>query len=112
MAAGADRSEDERLLSRAEEALTEIKVASGLSEPHAAVLAALRIRLRGEAGGSLEELLTAAEDPQEPGLDRLLGERTETAPTFESLLAREDRPPKRSLDDLLGADVNEPEPDR
>jgi hypothetical protein len=112
MAAGGNRSEDERLLSRAEEALTEIKVASGLSEPHAAVLAALRIRLRGEAGGSLEELLTAAEDPKDPGLDRLLGERADpAAPTFESLLAREDRP-KRSLDDLLGADVNEPEPDR
>ena len=38
--------EDEKLLRRAEKALTEIKVAQGLSEAHAGVLAALRIRLK------------------------------------------------------------------
>src|SRR6266850_4660675 len=46
--------EDEKLLRRTERALTEIKVAQGLSEPHASVLAALRIRLKGDAGSSLE----------------------------------------------------------
>ena len=54
------RRDDERLLARAEEALTEIKVSTGLSEPHAAVLAALRTRLKGDPGGSLDELLAAA----------------------------------------------------
>ena len=43
-----ERRDDERLLARAEEVLTEIKVSAGLSEPHAAVLAALRIRLKGD----------------------------------------------------------------
>lgn len=55
--------DDDDLLSRAEQALTEIKVAQGLSEPHEAVLAALRIRLTGSAGASLEEMLAAAEEP-------------------------------------------------
>ena len=40
---------DEKLLRRAEKALTQIKVAEGLSEEHAGVLAALRIRLKGDA---------------------------------------------------------------
>jgi len=80
------RADDERLLARAEEALTEIKVLQGLSEPHAAVLAALRIRLKGDQGKSLEELLTAAED-EGPKLDDLLSKGEE---------------PKRTLDDLLG----------
>ena len=39
--------EDEQLLAKAEEALTEIKVNQGLAERHEAVLAALRIRLKG-----------------------------------------------------------------
>ena len=57
MVAGDDeRKDDERLLARAEEALTEIKVSTGLSEPHAAVLAALRIRLRGDPGGNASRL--------------------------------------------------------
>lgn len=85
--------DDEELLSRAEQALTEIKVAQGLSEHHEAVLAALRIRLRGSAGTSLEEMLAAAE---EPGADSL-AER----------LAAAERAPKASLDDLLAGD---PEP--
>ena len=57
-------ADDERLLARAEEALTEIKVSKGLSERHEVVLAALRIRLKGDAGSSLEDLLAAAEDAQ------------------------------------------------
>jgi hypothetical protein len=82
-----DRRDDELLLARAEEALTEIKVAQGLSEEHAAVLAALRIRLKGDGGNSLEHLMAAAEDPGSSKLDDLLSKPEE---------------PKRSLDDLLG----------
>lgn len=108
MAAGGAGSDDERLLARAEEVLTEIKVASGLSERHEAVLAALRIRLKGDAGSSLEDLLTAAEDPKDTELDRLLAQ-PKTTGTLDDLLTRSERP-KRSLDDLLGAD--EPDPDR
>lgn len=81
------RKDDERLLARAEEALTQIKVSQGLSEPHAAVLAALRIRLKGDQGGSLEDLLAASEDDEGPQLDDLFSKPEE---------------PKRSLDDLLG----------
>jgi hypothetical protein len=55
--------EDAELLAKAEEALTEIKVAQGLSERHEAVPAALRIRPNGAAGKSLEEMLEATEDP-------------------------------------------------
>jgi hypothetical protein len=47
---------------RAKPILTEIKVAEGLSDRHASVLAALRIRLKGSAGKSLEEMLEAAGD--------------------------------------------------
>jgi hypothetical protein len=79
--------DDEELLSRAEEALTEIKVAKGLSERHEAVLAALRIRLKGSAGKSLEEMLDAADDAPP---DRL-GEA----------IAKAERKGKPSLDDLL-----------
>ena len=57
--------EDEKLLRRAETALTEIKVAHGLSEQHAAVLAALRIRLKGKADASLEEMIEAADDTED-----------------------------------------------
>jgi len=94
--------DDERLLRRAEEVLTEIKVATGLSEPHAAVLAALRIRLKGDAGSSLEDLIAAAEDREGSELGDVI-ERTPTSPSssLDDLLARPDTP-KRSLDDLLG----------
>jgi hypothetical protein len=80
------RAEDEKLLRRAEKALTQIKVAQGLSEEHAGVLAALRIRLKGEAGKSLEEMISAAGD--------LVG------PELEELLTKAEKP-KKSLDDLL-----------
>jgi hypothetical protein len=105
-------TEDERLLARAEEALTEIKVSTGLSERHEAVLAALRIRLKGEAGSSLEDLLAAAEDAQDPQsseLDTLI-DRTHTklASTFDDLLSNAEKP-KRSLDDLLGSGPDEAE---
>jgi hypothetical protein len=88
--------DDEELLAKAEEALTEIKVAQGLSERHAAVLAALRIRLKGSAGKSLEEMLEAADDPTP---DRL-GEA----------MAKAEGERKTSLDDLL-AGKSKPRPD-
>src|SRR5947209_8768313 len=87
--------EDEKLLRRAEKALTQIKVASGLSEENAGVLAALRIRLKGEAGKSLEEMITAAGD--------LVG------PDIEDLLTKGEKP-KKSLDDLFGQKPK-PKPD-
>jgi hypothetical protein len=86
--------EDEKLLRRAEKALTEIKVAQGLSEDQAGVLAALRIRLKGDAGRSLEDLITAAGDLGGPELEDLLDQ----APK-----------PKRSLDDVL---AEKPKPKR
>ena len=87
--------DDDDLLRRAEEALTEIKVATGLSERHAAVLAALRIRLKGTAGATLEEMLHAADDEPAGGLDERLAEA--------------DRKPTRSLDDLLRNEPPKPE---
>jgi hypothetical protein len=81
--------EDEQLLLRAEQALTEIKVAHGLSEQHAAVLAALRIRLKGKADSSLEEMLEAAEDQNSgSGLDDLMQEK-KSGPSLDDLLAEE-----------------------
>jgi hypothetical protein len=98
-----ERSEDERLLARAEETLTEIKVAHGLSEHHEAVLAALRIRLRGDAGASLDELLAAADDDDVDGsgLDEAIGRSADrSGPSLDDLLSAPPEP-KRSLDDLL-----------
>jgi hypothetical protein len=80
--------EDEALLRKAEKALTEIKVAHGLSDRHASVLAALRIRLKGDPGSSLEDLLDAAGD---------LGEEDK----LQSLLSAEPKKKKPSLDDML-----------
>ncbi len=84
--------DDEQLLARVEEALTEIKVSQGLSERHEAVLAALRIRLKGSAGKSLEEMLEAADDPASDDLAEKLADA--------------ERAPKRTLDDLFA----EPKP--
>src|SRR5712691_11539128 len=78
--------DDERLLRRADKVLTQIKVAQGLSEEHTSLLAALRIRLKGDPGKSLEDLLTAAGDLGKPGLEDL----------FSGEMKR-----KRSLDDVL-----------
>ena len=87
--------DDEKLLAQAEQALTEIKVNHGLSDRHASVLAALRIRLKGSAGKSLEEMLAAAGDLK-PGL--------------EEQLAKAESERKPSLDDLLSE--RKPKPDR
>jgi hypothetical protein len=89
--------EDERLLRRAEKALTQIKVAHGLSDQHASVLAALRIRLKGDPGKSLEDLLTAAGD-------------LTSGRQLENLLEKKEEERKGSLDDLLARDPK-PKPD-
>jgi hypothetical protein len=86
--------DDQELLARAEQALAEIKVAQGLSDEHASVLAALRIRLRGDPGKDLEELLESAGDLGGPRLDDLMTEAK----------------PKRSLDDVL-AEKPKPKPE-
>jgi len=96
-----ERHEDERLLARAEEALTEIKFSQGLSEPHAAVLAALRIRLKGDPGSSLDELLAVAEDADGPKLDDAFGASAEKRTQSLDELMSKPEEPKRSLDDLL-----------
>lgn len=88
--------DDKELLALAEETLTEIKVAQGLSERHASVLAALRIRLKGSDTKSLEDMLAAADDPDE-------GAR------LEDKIAEAERAPKRSLDDLLAKEPRKPE---
>lgn len=92
------RVDDEELLAKAEQALTEIKVSQGLSDHHASVLAALRIRLTGSAGESLDELLAAAGDV---GPDDRLEEAIEQAGTTQAK--------KPSLDDLLAQ--QKPKPD-
>ena len=86
---------DEKLLRRVERALVEIKVASGLSEQHASALAAVRIRLKGDAGKSLEDVLSAAGD---------LG-----GPALEELMSKEPAKKSGSLDDLLGQKKPKPE---
>ena len=86
--------DDEKLLARAEEALTEIKVETGLAERHAAVLAALRIRLKGKVDSSLEEMLEAADDSGK-------GDELQD-------MMREKKPEK-SLDDLLANQPKKPE---
>jgi hypothetical protein len=86
---------DDELLALAEQALTEIKVAQGLSDQHASVLAALRIRLKGSPGKSLEELLEAVGDV--------------SSTTLEDKLAEGERKPKGSLDDLLSKPERKPD---
>lgn len=90
--------DDEALLERAERALTEIKIAEGLSEDHASVLAALRIRLKGAADPTLEQLLESAGDLGGPAAPP----GTSTSPTrsLDDALAEPEK--KESLDDALG----------
>lgn len=86
--------DDERLLERAERALTEIKVAQGLSDEHASVLAALRIRLRGAADPTLEQLLESAGDLGGPGtaLDEALRRPEQPKPSLDDVLAKPEDP--------------------
>jgi hypothetical protein len=51
---------DRKLFQRATQVLAEIDRSQGLSDEHADVLAALRIRLEGRRRASLDELLSAA----------------------------------------------------
>ena len=87
--------DDAELLAMAEQTLTEIKVNQGLSERHASVLAALRIRLKGSDLSSLDALLEAADEPgsRQPG-GRGGGRR---APQREQALAR--RPARRAAEE-------------
>jgi hypothetical protein len=85
--------DDDKLLRRAEKALTEIKVAQGLSNEHASVLAALRIRLKGDPGKSLEDLLTAAGDlDSESRLEELLQEKAKPKGSLDDLLTQKPKP--------------------
>jgi hypothetical protein len=85
--------EDEGLLRRAEKALTEIKVAGGLSDQHASVLAALRIRLKGDPGKSLDDLLTAAGDLESGSkLEQLLQEKPTSKGSLDDLLSEKPQP--------------------
>ena len=84
--------DDEELLARAEEALTEIKVSNGLSDRHASVLAALRIRLKGSAGKSLEEMLEAADDVKPDRLGEELSKAEQRKPSLDDLLSGEPKP--------------------
>jgi hypothetical protein len=104
--------EDEALLARAERSLTEIKIAQGLSDAHASVLAALRIRLKGRADATLDELLESAGDLGTPA-DREAGEQTvprlRPKRSLDDAIGRPER--KRSLDDVL-AEPERPKQDR
>jgi hypothetical protein len=85
--------EDEKLLRLAEQTLAEIKVAQGLSDPHASVLAALRIRLKGDPGKNLEDLLDAAGDlGSGPRLDSLMGEEEKPKQSLDDILAQKPKP--------------------
>jgi hypothetical protein len=84
--------EDEKLLRRAEKALTEIKVSVGLSEQHAGVLAALRIRLKGDPGKSLEDLISAAGDLGGPDLEELMTKGEKPKKSLDNLLTQKPKP--------------------
>jgi hypothetical protein len=90
------RVDDDQLLAKSEQALTEIKVAQGLSERQEAVLAALRIRLKGSAGTSLEEMLEAADDAPPDRLGEAVAQAENTRkPSLDDLLSKE---PKKKPD--------------
>jgi hypothetical protein len=95
--------DDEALLERAEQALTEIKIAQGLSDQHASVLAALRIRLTGKADPTLEQLLESAGDLGGPA-----GTKPTPKRTLDDAIAQPER--KSSLDDVL-SQPEKPKPD-
>ena len=93
--------DDQELLKQAEQALTEIKVAQGLSDEHASVLAALRIRLKGKADPTLEQLLESAGDLGGPagggGAETSGGARPKRS--LDEAMSEPEQ--KRSLDDVL-----------
>lgn len=55
-------SEDRKLIEQAAQVLAEIDRGPGITDEHADVLAALRIRLEGKPRASLEELLSVTKD--------------------------------------------------
>ena len=65
--------EDRKLIKKAADAMGEIHRGPGLSDEHADVLAALRIRLEGKERASLEDLLTATGDAGKKDLTDALG---------------------------------------
>jgi hypothetical protein len=65
---------DRKLIRRAADALAEIYRGEGLSDEHADVLAALRIRLEGRERASLEDLLSATGDMRTARLEEALAE--------------------------------------
>ena len=65
--------EDRKLIQKAADTLAEINRGPGLSDEHADVLAALRIRLEGKKRASLEDLLTATGDVARKDLGDVLG---------------------------------------
>jgi hypothetical protein len=69
---------DRKLIQRAADALGELHRSQGLSNEHADVLAALRIRLEGRARASLDDLLGATGDigPRRGLEDALGGEKS------------------------------------
>jgi hypothetical protein len=69
----AQTREDRKLLRRAEQTLAEIDRGPGLSDEHADVLAALRIRLEGKERASLDDLLGAVGDMGKRDLSDVLG---------------------------------------
>ena len=73
----------------AEAALTDIKVAQGLSDRNASVLAALRLRLKGSAGKSLEEMLEATGDLRPDALEEKIAEvESKGKPSLDDLLTK------------------------
>ncbi len=54
--------DDLQLIKKAEQALAQIDRSDGLSDEHADVLAALRLRIEGKPRKSLDELLSVAGD--------------------------------------------------
>ncbi len=77
---------DRKLMQRAAQALAEIDRAQGLSDEHADVLAALRIRIEGKERASLEDLLSATGDIGKKDLGEVLdggGEGSSEWPTLE-----------------------------
>jgi len=84
--------DDEKLLWRAERALAEIKIAHGLSDRHASVLAALRIRLKGDAGKNLEDLLESAFDLGGPNIEDLMQRPSRSKGSLDDLLSKDPKP--------------------
>jgi hypothetical protein len=101
---GSEEQADLDLIRKAEAALAEIDRTLGLEERHAAVLAALRIRIEGGPRKSLEELVSAAGEIRGKAAEldeKLRAEEARKRGSLDDLMAKEPKKGK-SLDDLLG----------